>query len=91
MNQLNGAISNDLKRLDTLVQGNKLSLNVAKTHSMRITSMQKRNVLRSSNQNLELNIRNNELDVAQKTKYLGVPIDCSLDLKEQRKPVSAKV
>ena len=91
MTQLNGAISNDLKRLDTWLQGNKLSLNVAKTHSMLITTKQKRNVLKSSNQNLELNIRNNELDVVQKTKYLGVQIDCSLDWKEQIKAVSAKV
>ena len=34
MTQLNGAINNDLKRLDSWLQGNKLSLNVAKTHSM---------------------------------------------------------
>ena len=83
MTQLNGAINNDLKRLDTWLQGNKLSLNVAKTHSMLITTKQKRNVLKSSNQNLEVNIRNNDLDVVQKTKYLGVQIDCSLDWKEQ--------
>ena len=89
MAQLNGAINNDLKRLDTWLQGNKLSLNVAKTHSMLITTKQKRNVLKSSNQNLEL--RNNELDVVQKTKYLGVQIDCSLDWKEQIKAVTAKV
>ena len=91
MTQLNGAINNDLKRLDTWLQGNKLSLNVAKTHSMLITTKQKRNVLKSSNQNLELNIRSNELDVVQKTKYLGVQIDCSLDWKEQIKAVTAKV
>ena len=84
MTQLNGAINNDLKRLDTWLQGNKFSLNVAKTHSMLITTRQKHNVLKSSNQNLELNIRNNELDVVQKTKYLGVQIDCSLDWKEKK-------
>ena len=91
MTQLNGAINNDLKRLDTWLQGNKLSLNVTKTHSMVITTKQKRNVLKSTNQNLELNIRGNELDIVQKTKYLGVQIDCSLDWKEQVKAVSAKV
>ena len=88
MTQLNGAINNDLKRLDTWLQGNKLSLKVAKTHSMLITTKQKHNALKSSNQNLELNIRNNELDVVQKTKYLGA---LSLDWKEQIKAVSAKV
>ena len=58
---------------------------------MLITTKQKRNVLKSTNQNLELNIRGNELDIVQKTKYLGVQIDCSLDWKEQIKAVSAKV
>ena len=43
MTQLNGAINNDLKRMDTWLQGNKLSLNVAKTHSMFITAKQKHN------------------------------------------------
>ena len=91
MTQLNGAINNDLKQLDAWLQGNKLSLNVTKTHSMLITTKQKRNILKSTDQNLELNIRDNELDVVQKTKYLGVQIDFSLDWKEQIKAVSAKV
>ena len=89
--QLNGAINNDLKRLDTWLKGNQLSFNVAKTQSMLISTKRKRNVLKSANHNLELNIRSNELDVVQKTKYLGVQIDCSLDWKEQIKAVSAKV
>ena len=91
MTQLNGAINNDLKQLDAWLQGNKLSLNVTKTHSMLITTKQKRNILKSTDQNLELSIRGKELDIVQKTKYLGVQIDCSLDWKEQIKAVSAKV
>ena len=67
MTQLNFAINNDLKRLDTWLQGNKLSLNVTKTH---ITTLQKRNVLKSTNQNLELDIRGNELDIVQKRSTL---------------------
>ena len=89
--QLNKAINNDLRHLDTWLQGNKLSLNVAKTHSMLITTKQKRNILQEKNLNLELNIRESELEVVQKTKYLGVQIDCSLDWKEHIKTVSAKV
>ena len=91
MTQLNGAINNDLKQLDAWLQGKKLSLNVTKTHSMLITTKQKRNILKSTYQNLELSIRGKELDIVQKTKYLGVQIDCSLDWKEQIKAVSAKV
>ena len=58
---------------------------------MLITTKQKHNVLKSTNQNLELNICGNELDIVQKTKYLGVQTDCPLDWKEQIKAVSAKV
>ena len=89
--QLNKAINNDLRHLDTWLQGNKLSLNVAKTNSMLITTKQKRNILKDTNLDLDLNLRENELEVVQKTKYLGVQIDCSLDWKEQIKAVSAKV
>ena len=91
MTQLNEATNNYLKQLDAWLQGNKLSLNVTKTHSMLITTKQKRNILKSIDQNLELSIRGKELDIAQKTKYLGVQIDCSLDWKEQMKAISAKV
>ena len=40
---------------------------------------------------LELKIRDNGLEVVQKTKYLGLQIDCSLDWKEKIKAVSTKV
>ena len=73
------------------MQGNKLSLNVAKTHSMLISTMQKGSSFRSRNEAMELKIRDNELDVVQKTKYLGVQIDCSLDWKEQINTVATKV
>ena len=91
MTQLNGAINNDLKQLDAWLQGNKLSLNVTKTHSMLIITKQNRNILKSTDQNLELSICGKELDIVQKTKCLGVQIDCSLNWKEQIKAVSAKV
>ena len=84
-------MNRDLSKLETWLQGNKLSLNVAKTHSMLISTKQKHNSLKSRNEALELKIRDNELEVVQKTKYLGVQIDCSLDWKEQVKAVSTKV
>ena len=70
------------------MQGSKLSFNVAKTHSMLISTKQKGSSLRSQNEALELKIRDNELVVVQKTKYLGVQIDCSLDWKEQLNAVA---
>ena len=91
LTQLNEAINSDLTKLETWLQGNKLSLNVAKTHSMLISTKQKHNSLKGRSETLELTIRDNELEVVQKTKYLGVQIDCSLDWKEQIKAVSTKV
>ena len=91
LTRLNEAINSDLKMLDTWLQGNKLSLNVAKTHSMLISTKQKQSSLKSQNKDLDVKIRDNDLEVIKKTKYLGVHIDCSLDWKEQIKAVSSKV
>ena len=91
LTQLNEAINGDLRKLDAWLQGNKLSLNVAKTHSMLISTKQKHTTLNSRNLDLKLKIRDNELEVVKKTKYLGVQIDRSLDWKEQIKAVSTKV
>ena len=77
LNELNEDINSDLKILVTWLESNKLLLNVAKTHSMLISTKQKGSSLRSRNEALELKIRDNELDVVQKTKYLGVQIDYS--------------
>ena len=41
LTQLNEATNSDLKKLDSWLQGNKLSLNVMKTHSMLIFAKQK--------------------------------------------------
>ena len=87
LTHLNEAINSDLSKLEACLQGNKLSLNVAKTHSMVISTKQKYNSLKIRSEALELKIRDNELEVAQKTKYLGVQIDW----KEQIKTVSANV
>ena len=61
LTQLNEAINSDLRKLETWMQGNKLSLNVAKTHSMLISTKQKGSPLRSRNEAFELKISDNEL------------------------------
>ena len=91
LTRLNQAINSYLQKLDTWLQGNKLSLNVAKTHSMLISTKQRQNILKCQNKDLDLRIRENEVEVVKKTKYLGVQIDSSLDWKEQIKAVSNKV
>ena len=91
INELNEAINNDLRQLDIWVQGNKLSLNIAKTNSMLVSTKQKHNILKSRNEDLNLKIRDNDLEIIQKTKYPGVQIDNSLNWKEHIKTVSTKV
>ena len=77
--ELNEAINNDLSKLDTWLQGNKLTLNVAKTYYMLIATKQKHKMLKCQNEELDLKIRNTELDIVQTIKYLGIQIDSSLD------------
>ena len=70
---------------------NKLSLNVAKTQSMLVSTKDRRNALDWSNQNLQVKIHGTELEVVSKIKYLGVLLDNSLDWKDQVRAVSLKV
>ena len=58
---------------------------------MLISTKQKHNSFKRQSEALELKIRDKELEVVQKTKYLGVQVDCSVDWKEQIKTVSTKV
>ena len=81
INNLNNAINNDLMQLDTWLKGNKLSLNVAKTNCMLISTKQKHSYLKYRNENLHLTMCDIELEVIQKNKYLGIVIDNSLNWK----------
>ena len=58
---------------------------------MFVSTKQKHNILKSRNDDLDLKIRDNELEIIQKTRYLGVQIDNSLNWKEHIKTVSTKV
>ena len=80
IDELNEAINKDLKQLD-----------IAKTNSMLVATKQKHNIHKSRNDDLDLKIRDNDPGIIQKTKYLGVQIDKSLNLKEHIKTVSTKV
>ena len=91
MTQLNGAINNNLKKLDSRLQDNKLALNVAKTQSMFLATKQKRRILENQHKVLDLNINGNELQIVQNTNYLRVQIESSLDWKEQIKALFVKV
>ena len=58
---------------------------------MLIATKPKHQALNSAAEKLQLKIRGGDLYVVNKTKYLGVHIDNSLDWKERIKVVSIKV
>ena len=91
LSRLNEAINEDLSHLDTWLISNKLSLNVAKTQSMLVSTKAKKNALDRSNQNVQVKIHGTELEVVSKIKYLGVQLDNNLDWKVQVQAVSSKV
>ena len=90
ISQLNGAINEDLGKLDRWLKGNRLSLNVTKTHSMLITTKHKKKYLGISGQTFQPCIRETNVEVISNTKYLGVQIDEHLSWKEHIKAVTAK-
>ena len=91
LSQLNKDINGDLDKIGDWIKGNKLSLNVAKTHSMLIVSQRQYNFLRDSNVRFGPKTGSNEIDVHNEAKYLGVQIDKKLKWKEYTKVLSAKV
>ena len=58
---------------------------------MLVSTKKMHNIPKSGNEDLDLNIRDNKPEIMQKTKYLGVQIDNSLNWKEHIKTVPIKV
>ena len=77
--QLNKAINDDLTLIEKRLKGNKLSLDVMNTHAMLISMKSKNKVMRDKSESLKLKIRDSELEAVQKTEYLDVQTDNSLD------------
>ena len=89
--QLNEAINNDFAHVVKWLKGLKISVNVIKTHALLISTKPKHKSLKNQDESLNLEIQNNELDVVQKTKYLGIHIDNTLEWKEHTKTICSKV
>ena len=89
--QLNEAIINDLYKLVKWLEGNKLSLNVAKSRAMLISTNQKYKAFQDRSQDLCVKIKGTELHIVLNTKYLGVNIDSSLDWKDRIMVMSSTV
>ena len=90
ISKLESAINEDLELLDNWSKGNKLSMNLAKTKSMLICTKSRRKIL-SSNDKLNLLIRNRELESVDVIKYPGIHVDYSLSWKDLLKSVTSKV
>ena len=88
---MNEAINDDLYKLQTWLEGNKLSLNVGKTRAMLISTKQKCKALQNQGHDFRVTIKDTELDTVVNTRYLGVIIDSSLDWKDHIKIISPKV
>ena len=86
---LNTTLNEEVRRLDRWLTGNKLSLNVAKTRCMLITSKQKKKCLKASNEDLQP-IHEENIKVVCNTKYIGVQIDENLTWKNQIELVTDK-
>ena len=91
MSQLTEALNDDLRNFCLWLQGNKLSLNVAKTQSLVISTKHKKAVLKDQTVKQVLNICEKPVEVAENIKYLGVHIDRSLDWKKHIQEVSEKI
>ena len=72
------AVNDDLRNLETLLKVNKISLNVAKTHSMLICAKSKHRSIKNSDETFCLKIRDKSLDILKKTKYFGCYFELGL-------------
>ena len=76
--RVNEALSEDLSYLDAWLISNKLSVNVAKTQSMLVSTKAKRKALDKSNQNLQIKVQGTELEVVSNVKYLRNQMNVAL-------------
>ena len=70
LTQLNEAINDDLMSLESWLKGSKISLNVAKTHTILICSKSKQKALINSNEKIDIKVKDENLMVVEKIKYL---------------------
>ena len=80
----NEAVNSDLKRLQIWLGGNKLSLKIAKTQCMILGSSSnlKKHHMDKRDPKINLHINEDNLDMIEANKYLGVQIDSELKWRE---------
>ena len=92
ISEITEAINADLAALKLWLQGNKLSLIVAKTEGMIIGSRGKLKKLASSDSvKPQFNIENDDIKMAEDTKYLGIQVDQQLKWSSQLASLTSKI
>ena len=91
IHKLQEAMNKDLTTVFEWLKGNKLSINVAKTKAMFISTKQKERSLTRNNKELSLKLLGEPMDNVIATKYLGIQVDRNLDWKGCIKALSSKV
>ena len=91
IHKLQEAMNKDLTTVAEWLKGNKLSLNVAMTKAMAISTKQKERSLTRNKEELTLKIQEEPIDNVLITKYLGIQVDRNLDWKDHIKALSSKI
>ena len=92
IDDLNQFMNEDLDCLKDWLQGNKLSLNVLKTHAMVVGSRPKlKRISEEVSEQPSFFINGTQIETVERTKYLGVQLDCHLVWDEHIKGMRNKV
>ena len=92
IDDLNQFMNEDLDCLKDWLQGNKLSLNVLKTHAMVAGSRPKlKRISEEVSEQPSFFINGTQIETVERTKYLGVQLDCHLVWDEHIKGMRNKV
>ena len=89
---LNAVVNAGLTYLNEWLRGNKLSLNIIKTQAIVVGSKRKLSHIKSlSSVNPGFNVANDNIDLLNETKYLGIIIDNNIKWDSQIKNIQGKV
>ena len=89
---INSAINDDFSNLQLWLEGNMLSLNVAKTQAMLIGSGAKlKNICNSDSINPKFVIDDDVLPMINEAKYLGIQIDKTLNWREHINIIASEI
>ena len=86
LDHLEQSVNQELKKINTWLCVNKLSLNIAKSHFVIFRPYQKK-----VNSQIKFEIEGKLINECKSVKYLGVLLDCNLNWKEHIQQITKKV